>query len=357
MRAVDCDALPEAGIEILRSRQFALVEAAAQLFYERHGAHYLTDGERGRQRCREDIQHHLGFLLPALASGAPTPFVAYLRWVSDMLDASRFPRTHVIDSVDCLIVCICDALPEHIASVKPLWERVQHQLAEPLDGPKPSCTHFACQTGFEELLLNGDRLGALHMVQTLQDQGHTLIEIEVKLIGHALQHIGLRWQRNEVSVAQEHLATATASAVMADRYAHNPPPPSKGQRALLACVQGNMHALGLRTVADALEFEGWEVQCLGANTPTADLLTQIRLWRPHMVALSLTIAQNLVTARDAIRAIRQQWPVGCPHIVVGGEVLNQHPDLVHFLDADAYASDALSLLHPSSLFHELPKMV
>ncbi len=294
-----------------------------------------------------ELRQHLEFLIPSLATGNSRPFANYLRWLRSVRRARRQACEPLNDGLLCMAECLAPHLGAERDTLDRLLQdsiRAAEEETTPARRCEPADHDFAIQPRFEEALLHGDRAAALALMSQLESQGLALLEIEVRLIARSLQQIGLRWQRNEISVAQEHLATATASTVMADRFAHHPLPPLNGQRALLACVQGNRHSVGLSMVSDALELAGWEVQCLGADTPTPDLVAQVLAWRPGLVALSLAFSSHLLEAREAIAQIRSACGRAAPRIVVGGEALNQEPAWVDFLGADGYARDALGVL-------------
>ena len=80
-----------------------------------------------------------------------------------------------------------------------------------------------------------------------------------------LRDLGARWQRDEVTVAQEHFASNIVRGRLlgiARGWGRG-----LGPRALLACVPGEQHELGLLAFGLALRTHGWRVEYLGADTP------------------------------------------------------------------------------------------
>ena len=82
------------------------------------------------------------------------------------------------------------------------------------------------------------------------DSGQNLVDVELHIIQPAMYQIGEKWQANQVTVAQEHIATAIVQSVMTAALLRSTPPAPIGKRVLLACVAGNHHTVGLRMVAD-----------------------------------------------------------------------------------------------------------
>ena len=97
-----------------------------------------------------------------------------------------------------------------------------------------------------------------------------LEEALVKVLAPALTVIGERWAAGELTVAQEHLASSTVRAalqkLLADARA------SVRGVAVLACVPGEQHEIGLMMLAVLLRSDGWQVAYLGADTPLDDAL-------------------------------------------------------------------------------------
>lgn len=59
-------------------------------------------GARGREACAEDIAFHLEFLRPVLESGHPAPFIAYLGWLTQVLETRGVPGDSLAISLEAL---------------------------------------------------------------------------------------------------------------------------------------------------------------------------------------------------------------------------------------------------------------
>src|SRR5688572_10178495 len=83
--------------------------------------------------------------------------------------------------------------------------------------------------------------------------------VHVDVIPEALYEVGRRWERAEISVAAEHLATAEAQGVLRDMARRLPAIEPNGRSAIVAAVEGELHELGPRVLADLLIGDGWQV--------------------------------------------------------------------------------------------------
>jgi MerR family transcriptional regulator, light-induced transcriptional regulator len=191
-------------------------------------------------------------------------------------------------------------------------------------------------------LIEGDAATARAIIEDIASEGPGYIQIATHLLQPALYAVGGKWERNEISVAQEHLAAALAQTLLVELYLEGPFQHPHGGTILLAGVEHNRHVIGLRIVADAFELSGWSVQYLGADTPTGALLTQVDRTSPDRVGLSVSLVQQLPTLRHTIAALHSEFGAQCPVILVGGIPTNQFEDIWRHLGADAWSPDAES---------------
>ena len=107
-----------------------------------------------------------------------------------------------------------------------------------------------------------------------------------------------------------------------------------------ACVQGDLHEIGIRVVSDFFEIEGWDTYYLGANTPTSGILDTLSQRRAEVLALSATMTFHVRALAEVIRAGRAAAACRNVKIVVGGYPFNVAPTLWQAVGADGYASSA-----------------
>jgi diguanylate cyclase (GGDEF)-like protein len=129
-----------------------------------------------------------------------------------------------------------------------------------------------------------------------------------RVIAPAMWRIGDLWEQGAISVADEHLATALTHQAMAGIYGPSLGHKARPGRILMAAVEGEQHALGLRMAADVIELAGYETIYLGADVPTADLLQAVATRSPNLVGLSATMPDSTSALDHAITEIRRVNP-------------------------------------------------
>jgi MerR family transcriptional regulator, light-induced transcriptional regulator len=107
-----------------------------------------------------------------------------------------------------------------------------------------------------------------------------------QVAGPSLQKIGHAWSEGEVSIAQEHLASAVFRRVLG--WILRVYEPKDGAPRLVAATPPrHVHELGALLAAGAAAAEGWQVTYLGADLPVAEILVSARQLGANAVALSV----------------------------------------------------------------------
>jgi MerR family transcriptional regulator, light-induced transcriptional regulator len=332
------------GLQRFQALHVDAVRAVTNRFYTTHGSAYEQFGENGRQSCQDDLSFHLEFLRPVLEFGMLQPMVDYLVWLDSVLMARLVPSEHLAQSLDWLGEFFAKAMNETEGAI------VVQALTAARDGllqsdistilPALPVKTWPEALAFEAALLRGDVKEALAMMNRMMDAGISLVDLEMQMIQPALYQIGDRWQNNQITVAQEHIASAIVQRVMSAGLVRSPPPIPINKRVLLACVEGNHHAMGLAMVSDAFALAGWQVQYLGANVPNSALIARVVSSLPDLVGLSVSFPQQLRMAKRVMTQLRETLGSMRPAIMVGGLAINQFSRLADVLGADACSANA-----------------
>ena len=116
-----------------------------------------------------------------------------------------------------------------------------------------------------------------------------------------LHELGERWAHAQASVAQEHFASALLHGrllALARGWGRG-----RGPHALLACVPGDQHDLGLICFGLALRAHGWRITYLGADTPLPTLIETADLLQPALVVVSAALPELAQSALGGLREL------------------------------------------------------
>ena len=166
-------------------------------------------------------------------------------------------------------------------------------------------------------LVDGNSNAATIVVHELIGKRASVADIYLDVLAPALFQIGDLWCDGKVNVAQEHLATQITLGQMDKLRLIQSVPRSLSYRVMVCCVEGEHHFIAARMAADLFQMEGWQVDFLGPDVPTAALIEIVSARRPNLLALSTTLQSNLRRTRALIKKIRKL--PAAPYIIVGGK--------------------------------------
>jgi methanogenic corrinoid protein MtbC1 len=179
--------------------------------------------------------------------------------------------------------------------------------------------------------------GAYQVAAGALENGMSLPALYQRVITPAMYAIGELWEKGVVTVADEHAATVLTHRVLAGL---RPPAPVRldaagapSPRVVLAAVEGEQHALGLRMVADVLEEAGYCAICLGADVPTDALFQSLTAFSPSVLALSATMPELAPTIESVAARARREHPD--LEVIVGGQAVPATPSGVPVPDLDS----------------------
>lgn len=197
---------------------------------------------------------------------------------------------------------------------------------------------------FLELALAGDRTEAVRLTTTLVEDGFPLPTVLTDVVGAAQSEVGRRWQRAELNVADEHLVTgisqAALSALSANGHRRRRGGWARGRHqgaevanAVVACAEGDWHALPSQMFAESLRAVGVGVLHLGASVPAPDVGALLERRRPD----GLVVTSNLPLSYLGVASLADAaHRFGVP-VLAGGRSLT--PERALTLGADAWAAD------------------
>jgi MerR family transcriptional regulator, light-induced transcriptional regulator len=186
-------------------------------------------------------------------------------------------------------------------------------------------------------LLEGEELVARAVADRLIEGHVATIDLCEKLVGPCLAEIGDRWHRGEVSIAEEHRATAICVRILA-RAATHPRGRPRGTAVVLG-APGDEHSLPSAMAALVLRDDRWRVHHLGSNVPTRDLVALAHNVKADLVVLSKTYADP--GPIDALVLTLRAEGFG---VVVGGTDGTTLTDLVNIARTHTKAGDTSDML-------------
>src|ERR687886_483967 len=118
-------------------------------------------------------------------------------------------------------------------------------------------------------------------------------------VAPSLHRGGELWYGEEMSVAEEHLATSAATSAVESLAASTRRAGAKAGAAVCCAAEEEMHTMPVLCAQAVLEGAGWDVRNLGGHTPFFALAEYVERQRPALVCVSATLQRELEhNARD-----------------------------------------------------------
>jgi DNA-binding transcriptional MerR regulator len=163
---------------------------------------------------------------------------------------------------------------------------------------------------------------------TVLSEAFALFPVETvaeNIIAPTLVEIGERWHRGQVTMVQEHFATAFLHRRLSTLF-HAYDQPAAGPLVITGAAPSEWHDIGILMVSLALRRSGWRVLYLGQNVPGEQLVSEITRLRPEAVCLSATTLSSADALHDVYETVGAM-PEPRPRLAFGGRAFNAHPEL------------------------------
>ena len=132
-----------------------------------------------------------------------------------------------------------------------------------------------------------------------------------------LREVGDAWERGDITVAQEHFATAFCREMLFQMFHNLGAGPESGMSVTCAGPPGEQHEIGLLAIAIRLALRGMRVTWLGTEMPFEDLCAFLARHPPKLLCLTVMHRAHAPEVSAYARQVR-----ACAHpdtvVAVGG---------------------------------------
>lgn len=168
-------------------------------------------------------------------------------------------------------------------------------------------------------LLDGDKTTCCEIVKQLLDEGISLKDLYVNLFQKSMSGIGRKWNKNEISISTEHIASQITGHLMSYAFESYPKAQQVNKTVLLFCIDKELHELGIKMVSDIFEINGWRSYYLGTNNSTRCILTAIKEKRPDVIGISFNFYMNISKLIETVGLIEKEFT--SLKIIIGGQAI------------------------------------
>jgi methanogenic corrinoid protein MtbC1 len=289
------------------------------------------------------LQHARFELLPAT-----------LPWVYRAYIGQGFASRYFLEELSAWRRALTDVLDESsAASILPLYNWIDQHHEDWIALSLPPSKSPLLEEGpfknarilFYEALRSGEVRRALGVASEVGSEPERLLHFFERIVAPALAQVGLDWELEELTSAEEHRATAIVLRALALLQMAEPPPGKPRGHAVVTAAPNEYHAVGAQMLAMLLERDGWSVSYLGANTPAEELAALVRHVKPVLLAISVSMVYNLESVAQVASALRSDESSQRVKVMVGGFGLRTLQDAERALGVDAAPKTLEEALH------------
>jgi len=192
---------------------------------------------------------------------------------------------------------------------------------------------------FHEHAKTGQTNEAVRFAVDLLDSGTSQASIISNVLAASQREVGDEWQRDEISVADEHVATGITESALYALSSKIPSDPALGS-VVVASAEGDWHSLAGHMFSEQLRSAGLAVTFLGASTPSDEVARFIQRRRPD----ALIVTCNLpIFFSGVVSLTNVAHKMGIP-VLVGGRSVAYAPERASRLGSDAFTTDLAHVL-------------
>ncbi|MEE4254589.1 MAG: cobalamin-dependent protein [Desulfuromusa sp.] len=321
--------------------------AVDEIMSSRPDIHELI-GQNPLQVMYDNHRHHGAFMATVFAIGNYSLLAKTLPWVYRAYHAHNFSYDYFpIELKTWLDTLETTLKKEDISAIQAVyqWMISSHEKIirlsqkEILSGIELDIDWVDKKNEFRSAVLRSDHKACLKMATSIVHTANDIEHFYLNILQPVLYEVGILWEKGEISVAQEHLASAIVSRVMVSANLIAEQASIFSGRAVVAASPNEFHEIGAAMISDVLEHDGWDIDYLGANVPQEDLLQHLRDFQPTFLALSATLPFNVEKIQSIISQIRQDQALKEIKVMVGGRVFNDNAELWKTIGADGFTAN------------------
>jgi MerR family transcriptional regulator, light-induced transcriptional regulator len=202
-------------------------------------------------------------------------------------------------------------------------------------------------------LLNDCNISGLVDLYEKYSRLFSLSDFYDKLLKPVMYRIGDLWQKGQLDVATEHASTNAAISlikIINERITARTrsQESSSKYKAVICTPDGELHGLACNMIESLLLNKDFKVYNISTSIPTDEGIQYIHDVRPDIVFISVTLSENIRSAKRLIQQIQTKYNNKLP-IVVGGSAFNNRNHYLNritsaFLMKDASFDDIMKLV-------------
>ncbi|XFA99575.1 B12-binding domain-containing protein [Candidatus Izemoplasma sp. B36] len=180
---------------------------------------------------------------------------------------------------------------------------------------------------FLKIIESEDKDKALLFILNLFEKGENIKDVYENYLIPVMADWKCDLVNQEICIWREHTRTSIIRTIVEASYKYLIAQKDKSINKLILsfCPQEEYHEIGAIIATNFFTLVGFNAKYIGANTPSDDIISAIKVMNPDYIALSVTNYYNLVVVKKLTKRIREMYPD--LKIIVGGQVFKNRDSL------------------------------
>jgi methanogenic corrinoid protein MtbC1 len=166
-------------------------------------------------------------------------------------------------------------------------------------------------------------------------QKHGLDTYTYQIMRIVMSQIGYDWEDNKITYAKEHLVSSLFESILEKILLPKTQEESKKSSILILTPPSEHHGSGAKALAKILNAKGMYTTLLESQKNIEGIISQIALHNPKILAISVTLPNNLYEVNELIFEIKNHLANINLKIAVGGQALEYLKEPSFTIGADA----------------------
>jgi DNA-binding transcriptional MerR regulator len=161
---------------------------------------------------------------------------------------------------------------------------------------------------------------------------YSVDQVLTEIVQATLVRLGDAWHRGEIPIAVEHFATQFCEQHLMGMFYSSSIPAREGT-IFAACAPGEMHQVGILSLAVMLRWRGWDVKYFGQNLSLDRITETLNVIQPIAILFTATTKES-AKALKPINKIIEHYPHVKPLVLLGGQAFQNHPELSQLINGE-----------------------
>ncbi len=156
------------------------------------------------------------------------------------------------------------------------------------------------------------------LILQLLDEGVCLREVYEDYLIPGLANYNCDDEFEEICIWKEHTRTSIIRTILEATYPYliKQKETPIGKTVVVACPEQEYHEIGAIIATNYFTMLGFDAKYIGANTPSEEIISAVRIMNPDFLALSITNYYNIVVTKRLTQKLKNQFQD--LKIIIGG---------------------------------------